>query len=134
MQKEYNVYALEALSRAKTDAVACHQKYVGTEHILLGLLSGEQTLAGRVLKENGLTYQAFFDAVLRQSAALGDMANVSFQGYSPKAEKILEESEEDLLCFRAITLKQRRSLRRAKRMPFVSRRTRLVPSIFFCLF
>lgn len=101
MQKEYNVYALEALSRAKTDAVACHQKYVGTEHILLGLLSGEQTLAGRVLKENGLTYQAFFDAVLRQSAALGDMANVSFQGYSPKAEKLLEESEEDAIRFEA---------------------------------
>ena len=99
MQKEYNIYALEALSRARTDAQACHQKYVGTEHILLGLLAGEQTLAGRVLKENGLTYQAFFDAVLAQSAALGDMGRLPFSGYSPKAKRILEESEEDAARF-----------------------------------
>ena len=101
MQKSYNVYALEALSRAKEDARSCHQKYVGTEHILLGLLAGEQTIAGRVLMKNGLTYQVFFDAVLRQSAALGDMAHVDFQGYSPKAERILEESEEDAIRFEA---------------------------------
>lgn len=101
MQREYNIYAKEALSRAREDAASCHQKYVGTEHILLGLLSQDQSLAGRVLQENGLTYQSFLEAVLGQSAALGDMQKLSFKGYSPKAEKILEESESEAARFEA---------------------------------
>lgn len=101
MQRDYNIYALEALNRAKEDAVSCHQKYVGTEHILLGLLSQEQSLAGRVLHENGLTYQLFLDAVLGQSAVLGDMEKVSFKGYSPKAEKVLSDSESEAVRFEA---------------------------------
>ena len=92
MNKEYNVYASRALLRAEEDAKSCRQKYVGTEHLVLGLLSEEESLAGRVLTENGVTYQTFFDAVLGQSAALGDNEKTSFIGYSPKAEEILGES------------------------------------------
>ncbi|MBR0410942.1 MAG: ATP-dependent Clp protease ATP-binding subunit [Eubacterium sp.] len=101
MQRDYNIYALEALGRAREDAASCHQKYIGTEHILLGLLAQEQSLAGRVLIENGLTYQSFLDAVLGQSAALGDMEKISFKGYSPKAEKVLEGSELEAERFEA---------------------------------
>src|SRR5699024_4853688 len=90
--KEYNAYASRALLRAEEDAKSCRQKYVGTEHLVLGLLSEEESLAGRVLTENGVTYQTFFDAVLGQSAALGDNEKTSFIGYSPKAEEILGES------------------------------------------
>ncbi|MBQ9156782.1 MAG: ATP-dependent Clp protease ATP-binding subunit [Eubacterium sp.] len=93
MHKEYNSYAREALDRARQDAESCHQKYIGTEHILLGLLSREDSLAGKVLKENGVTYQEFLDAVLGQSAALGDMGKLPFKGYSPKADKVLADSE-----------------------------------------
>ena len=101
MQKEYNRYALAALERAKEDAVSCHQKYIGTEHILLGLLADQESIAGKVLQVNGLTYQTFLEAVLGQSAALGDMEKISFKGYSPKAEKILRESEEEAVRFEA---------------------------------
>ncbi len=99
MQRQYNLYASEALNRAEKDAISCHQKYIGTEHILLGLLSQEQSLAGKVLNENGLTYQSFLDAVLSQSAALGDMGKVSFKGLSPKAEKVLADSENEAARF-----------------------------------
>ncbi len=92
MNKEYNIYASHALERAEEDARACRQKYVGTEHLVLGLLSQEDSLAGRVLTENGVTYQIFFDAVLGQSAALGDNEKTAFLGYSPKAEEILQNS------------------------------------------
>ena len=46
MNKEYNVYASRALLRAEEDAKSCRQKYVGTEHLVLGLLSEEESLAG----------------------------------------------------------------------------------------
>ena len=104
MLRNYNNYAAGALKRAEEDAAACHQKYIGTEHILLGLLSQEESLAGRILQENGLTYQTFLDAVLGQSAALGDMEKVSFKGYSPKAERILMESENEAARFESDTI------------------------------
>ena len=34
MLRNYNNYAAGALKRAEEDAAACHQKYIGTEHIL----------------------------------------------------------------------------------------------------
>lgn len=101
MDKEYNVYASRALLRAEEDAKSCRQKYVGTEHLVLGLLSEEESLAGRVLSENGITYEMFFDAVLGQSAALGDNEKTSFIGYSPKAEEVLGNSSIEAERFHA---------------------------------
>ena len=63
MNREYNIYASRALERAQEDAKSCRQKYVGTEHLVLGLLSQEDSLAGRILTENGVSYETFFDAV-----------------------------------------------------------------------
>ena len=47
MKKEYNKYASRALTRAGEDARACRQKYIGTEHLVLGLLAEESSLAGK---------------------------------------------------------------------------------------
>lgn len=101
MNREYNEYASRALERAEEDAKACRQKYVGTEHLVLGLLSQEDSLAGRVLAENGVSYETFFNAVLGQSAALGDNEKAAFFGYSPKAEEILENSAAEAGRFHA---------------------------------
>ena len=101
MNREYNIYASRALERAQEDAKSCRQKYVGTEHLVLGLLSQEDSLAGRILTENGVSYETFFDAVLGQSAALGDNEKTAFIGYSPKAEEILEGSVLEAGRFRA---------------------------------
>ena len=56
MNREYNIYASRALERAQEDAKSCRQKYVGTEHLVLGLLSQEDSLAGRILTENGVSF------------------------------------------------------------------------------
>lgn len=101
MKKEFNTYAANALERAREDAEACRQKYIGTEHIVLGLLSQEKSLAGRVLHENGMDYKSFFDTVLGQSAALGDNEKSAFMGYSPKAEAVITNSEQEANRFGA---------------------------------
>lgn len=101
MRTEYNNYASRVLERAAQDAASCHQKYIGTEHLVLGLLSEPESLSGRVLYENGLTYENFLEAVLGESAALGDNTSQTFLGYSPKAEHILSASEEEALRLHA---------------------------------
>ena len=101
MRTEYNNYASEALEKAAQDAAACHQKYIGTEHLVLGLLAQPDSLAGQVLGQNGLNYENFLEAVLGESAALGENRNNTFLGYSPKAEHILSTSEEEALRMHA---------------------------------
>ena len=95
MRTEYNSYASQVLEKAAQDAASCHQKYIGTEHLVLGLLAQPESLAGRVLSENGLSYENFLEAVLGESAALGENVNQIFLGYSPKAEHVLSVSEEE---------------------------------------
>ena len=101
MRTEYNNYASRVLERAAQDSASCHQKYIGTEHLVLGLLSEPESLSGRVLYENGLTYENFLEAVLGESAALGDNTSQIFLGYSPKAEHVLSASEEEALRLHA---------------------------------
>ena len=101
MRTEYNNYASRVLERAAQDAASCHQKYIGTEHLVLGLLSEPESLSGRVLYENSLTYENFLEAVLGESAALGDNTSQTFLGYSPKAEHVLSASEEEALRLHA---------------------------------
>ena len=101
MRTEYNNYASRVLERAAQDAASCHQKYIGTEHLVLGLLSEPESLSGRVLYEIGLTYVNFLEAVLGESAALGDNTSQTFLGYSPKAEHVLSASEEESLRLHA---------------------------------
>ncbi len=104
MRTEYNDYASRALEKAAFDASACHQKYIGTEHIILGLLDQTESLASRVLHECGVNYKNFLEAVLGESAALGENEKSPFLGYSPKAEHVLEASEQEALRFQAKTI------------------------------
>ena len=80
MRTEYNNYASRVLERAAQDAASCHQKYIGTEHLVLGLLSEPESLSGRVLYENSLTYENFLEAVLGESACKADRNRTYFTG------------------------------------------------------
>ena len=101
MSREYNNYVKEALDKAREDALACHQRYIGTEHIVLGILSVESCLAARVLQECGLTYENFLKATLGQSMTMGDVSGEEFKGYSPKSVRILEAAEAEAERFDA---------------------------------
>ena len=71
MKIDFNPYAAAALQKAEEDALACKQNYIGTEHILLGLLDQKESLAGQVLYACGLTYEMLLESVLAEAAALG---------------------------------------------------------------
>ncbi len=100
LERQYSIYASNALKKAQEDAISCHQKYIGTEHILLGLLDQAEGLASRVLIQNGLSYQKFLDMVLEESQSLGDPGKIQYaREYSPKAEHILSTSEMEAFQF-----------------------------------
>ncbi|MDT0532174.1 Clp protease N-terminal domain-containing protein [Micromonospora sp. DSM 115977] len=56
--------AQSALDRALTEATKCGDGYVGTQHLLLGLLSAGDSTAVAVLNNLGVTYARAFDGYL----------------------------------------------------------------------
>ena len=58
MQSQYTDKAKAALLCAEKCAKSLKQGYVGTEHILVGLLQEGTGVAARVLMDNGVSYEA----------------------------------------------------------------------------
>lgn len=88
----YTKKAGTALALAKQIAGELKQNYVGTEHILLGLLREETGVAARVLQDNGVEEDALV-SMIRDLIAPGNIVPVKERdGFSPRAEKILQEA------------------------------------------
>lgn len=62
----YTPRAKKVLSLAVEEARGLGHAYVGTEHILLGLLREEDGLAGRVLKELGVDHEVTRQHILKE--------------------------------------------------------------------
>jgi len=73
------------LSHAAEEAARMHHGYIGTEHLLLGILREERSLAAEILREKGVTIEAARERLARPL----DAAHGSFQ---PAAEPHLPSS------------------------------------------
>lgn len=83
--------ARRALAEAQEAAKKLGHNYVGTEHLLLGLMHGNDSPAGRALAQAG----ASLNDVLRQTERLvgrGDYQFTDSFGYTPRTKKIIELS------------------------------------------
>lgn len=61
--------AQQVFISAKTVVLRLHQKYLSTEHLLLGLLSTRQGIAARILQHLGLDIETLYDALERHMIA-----------------------------------------------------------------
>jgi ATP-dependent Clp protease ATP-binding subunit ClpC len=57
--------ARRVLGLAHQEAERMHQNYIGTEHLLLGLIKEEGGVAGRVLRELGLDASRVDEVIVR---------------------------------------------------------------------
>ena len=92
MQAQFTDKAKNALLMAGRAARSLHQSYTGTEHILLGLLKEETGVAARVLTENGATQEKVKNMIQDLIAPQKGTQVVDRDGYSPRAQEVLEES------------------------------------------
>ena len=63
MQSQFTDKAQEALSLASRCARSLKQGYVGTEHILVGLLKEQSGVAHKVLTDNGVEVSGVLDMI-----------------------------------------------------------------------
>ena len=99
MQSKFTEPAKEALNAASRYAANLKQGYVGTEHILAGLLKEQTGVAHRVLADNGVELTKVLDMIRESIAFEGGVSIRERGGYSPRAEKVLEEAHRQAARF-----------------------------------
>lgn len=89
MQLQFTDSAKAALSHAEKTARKLQQGYVGTEHILIGLLKEGNGVAAKVLFQNGVDEKQVMDIVKDLITFDGAVALKDKENYSPRAQKVL---------------------------------------------
>ncbi len=92
MQSHFTEKAEAALKYAERCAHTLKQGYVGTEHVLVGLIKEGTGVAARVLTDNGVSLEQVLEMIRELIAFENGTAIKEREGYSPRAEKILEEA------------------------------------------
>ena len=92
MQSHFTDKAQNALALAKKAARSLKQGYIGTEHILLGLLKEKEGVAGTVLREHKVEEEQVQNMIRDLIAFENGVQLKEREGYSPRAKKIIEEA------------------------------------------
>ena len=90
--QQFTDKAKVALQKAAKAAKDLHQSYIGSEHILVGLLKEKTGVAARVLFDNGVDEVQLISMIKELIAPEGNVALLERDGYSPRAAKVLEDS------------------------------------------
>ena len=97
--RKYTEQAQAALRIAKEAAREMQQNYVGTEHLLLGLVKEENGTAGRVLAEMGVEESALRSYIDKFISAQGNLAVDFPVDFSKRAEQVLENAGYEMEYF-----------------------------------
>ena len=95
MKERYSKQAVNALKAAEKTAEGRSHNYVGTEHLLAGLLKETAGTAGLVLAEAGVEEMKLLALIDKLIAPQGDVALENPQGYTPRAQKVLDNAREE---------------------------------------
>ena len=101
MAERFTQQAKDAINLAVQAARDLTHSYVGTEHLLLGLLQEGSGVAAQVLEANGITADKVTDLIDQLISPSISVAIEDNQVYSPMAKKVLENSYREAVRFKA---------------------------------
>lgn len=99
--ERYTPQAKEALSLAVGVAESLNHGYVGTEHLLIGLLQEGTGVAAKVLEENGVEESKVVDLVSQLIAPNPTLQTADTAAYTPRARRVIENSYREAVRFKA---------------------------------
>lgn len=94
MDNRFTRQAENALALAEDVVKDLNHGYIGTEHILLGLLAEKEGAAGKVLEEFHVEPKKLLDLIQKLIAPPAESRNVQIREkhYSPRAERVIQEA------------------------------------------
>ena len=100
MIDRFTAKARESINLAVQAAEELGHSYVGTEHLLIGLLEEGGGVAARVLSENGVKKEKVISLV-SQLISPDQTVRMEESGYTPSARRVLENSYKEAVSFKA---------------------------------
>lgn len=100
MIDRFTAKARESINLAVQAAEELGHSYVGTEHLLIGLLEEGSGVAARVLSENGVKKEKVIGLV-SQLISPDQTVRMEENGYTPSARRVLENSYKEAVRFKA---------------------------------
>jgi ATP-dependent Clp protease ATP-binding subunit ClpC len=101
MQTRLTTKAEEVMEAAGLAAIQLGHGYVGSEHILIGLLRTEGCIANAVLIRHEVTEEKIIELVNQLIAPEGGVKVKEPIGYTPKAQRIIEMAGKEAARFRS---------------------------------
>ena len=101
MNSQFTDKANDALKLAKKTARSLKLNYVGTEHILMGLVREQGSVASRILQDNGIEENRLLDMIRDLMVPEGTISTSERDGFSPRAEQVLAEAHRQAERFHA---------------------------------
>ncbi len=95
MQRSFTSKAQKALKLAEKASKSMRHNYIGTEHLLLGLLREGTGVAANVLTDNGVDAEQLMDLIESLIAPSGQTAVEEADGLTPRAEQMLENAKRE---------------------------------------
>ncbi len=95
-EKKFTPQAEETLRLSQEAAGELGHGYVGTEHLLLGMIRVENCAANMVLAEAGLT-DSMIVSIIKKSVGVGLPGGNPAQGLTPRARRVVEIAMEDAI-------------------------------------
>lgn len=89
---EYTLQAEKVLDEAKRISKQLHHHYIGTEHLLIGLTSVEEGVAGRVLQSAGVQKETLIQMTEDLIYPGSDVTVMDKDGATPKYRQLLEQA------------------------------------------
>ena len=91
----YTSKAANALKYAGKVAKKLHHSYIGSEHILLGLLRETDSMAGTILDGYGVYEEKIRELISQLIAPEATQAVMDPDGYTPRARRVLERAAQE---------------------------------------
>ena len=101
MMERYTPQAQEALGLAVEVAEGLNHGYVGTEHLLIGLLQEGTGVAAKVLDDNGVEEDRVTQLVSQLIAPNPTIQTTGQTAYTPRARRVIENSYREAVRFKA---------------------------------
>ena len=101
MQMSYTKKAKKAIDLAGRVSKTLNHSYIGTEHLMIGLLKEGTGVAAKVFAENGVELKKTMELMKELIAPDGNVAILEADGYSPRAARVLEKAEKEANRFRS---------------------------------
>ncbi len=104
MDNRYTASAEAALRLAREAAEEGRQNYIGSEHLLMGLIREPLGVASRVLTENLVTESRIRDMISQLNIHSGDLALMDKDGFSPRCQKILNLAADQAANYHSVRI------------------------------